>query len=990
MRLSQALHHPTYAEAMVSSRLTYGVLGPLEVRRDGDPVPLPSLRQRAVLAALLVRAGRPVPGDVLIEAAWGDDLPANPRPALHTLLSRLRGLLGAGAVRGEPVGYRLAAGPDAVDAARFEAWHRDARDAPARHARTLLERGLAMWRGPAYAEFADRDFASAEAIRLDQQRLACVEDLAEIRLEIGEATAALPSLEALVAEHPLRERARGLLMTARYRAGRVSEALDAYHDYRTVLADELGLDPSPALRDLHRRLLSHELPADAPARPVAEVTGGGPRPVTDADFVGREDEAALLATLVAEHRLVTVTGAGGVGKTRLVAETCPALAGHLAVPVTVVELASADDDRVDLAIATGLGVGPAPGDTREAVLDYLSVVPALLIMDNCEHVLGRVRSFTQVALRRCPGLRIVATSRQRIGLPMEQLLPLEPLATPYAGSRDAALTAAVRLFVDRARRVRPGFVLTEAVAPAVAELCRRLDGLPLAIELAATRAATLGVEPLRQRLDSGLDLLGEGGQAGDRSLRAVLDWSYGLLDGPDQTLLAALGVFEGEFELDGAEQVVDGLISRPVAVGLARLVDASLVVAPGAAGTPRYRLLQTVRTFARDRLAESGNAQLVRAAHARWVCAVVRSAARTARGPGDVTSAAEVNAVAASVQAAAAWALRAGEAELAADIAEALMLLASARWQLRMDLVEVVRQVARHPAVQQTPAEPRAAAAGALAATQVGDLVVGERAARAALGPATGADERCLALLALGIVTLYRGDHDSSRRSWQELLAIPGLPPVHLVNGHASLALIACYDGELSEARQHAARATAVAEAAGAEAGHAFARYAAAEVAAAEDLTTAVPLLVAAAGDADRAGVDFTAGLAATALLAALTRLDRTAEALEQAGPLLERWLRLALWPQLWTTLRTLAELLGRNDRPEEAALLLAAADRAPSAPAVAGTHAVRYARLADTLRGQVSPQAYERIEVLAGLLPPTAVVDRARAAVTDLRDQRR
>lgn len=260
---------------MVSSRLSYGVLGPLEIRRDRTVVPLPSSRQRAVLAALLVHAGRPVPADVLVEAAWGDELPAHPRPALHTLLSRLRGLLGTDAIRGEPAGYRLVVDPDVVDAARFEALHRQARDAPARPARELLEQALALWRGPAYAEFADRDFASAEAVRLDELRVACVEDLAEVRIEAGEAGAALPALVALVGEHPLRERARGLLMTARYRAGRVSEALDTFHKYRTVLADELGLDPSPAIRDLHQRILSHDVPAGAPARPVAEVPGRG-------------------------------------------------------------------------------------------------------------------------------------------------------------------------------------------------------------------------------------------------------------------------------------------------------------------------------------------------------------------------------------------------------------------------------------------------------------------------------------------------------------------------------------------------------------------------------------------------------------------------------------------------------------------------------------------------------------------------------------------
>lgn len=966
---------------MVSSQVTFGVLGPLEVRRDGGERSVPSLRQRAVLAALLVHAGHPVSGGALIAAAWDGDLPANPRSALHTVLSRLRGLLGVDAIRAEPAGYRLVVEPQAVDAARFEALRRAARDTPNQRARRLLEQALALWRGPAYAEFAQRPFATAEAVRLDELRLACVEDLAEIQVEDGDPVAALPALAALVAEHPLRERARSLLMTARYQAGQISEALDTYRDYRTVLADELGLDPSPRLRDLHQRILSHELPAP-PARPAVRAAGGGPWPVTETAFVGRDDETAELARLVVVHRLVTVTGPGGVGKTRLVAETLPTLAGRLELPVTMVELAGVDGDRVDTAIATGLGIGPAPGNTREAVLDYMSVLPAILVLDNCEHVLDRVRWFAQAALRRCPGLRVVATSRHRINLPAEQVLPLAPLTTPDAGTADAALTAAVRLFADRARRVRPDFTLTDAVVPAVAELCRRLDGLPLAIELAATRAATLGVEPLRTRLDRSLDLLG--GAGGDRSLRATLDWSYRLLDDADRRLLAAFAVFEGEFDLESAERVVPDRDGRPVAVGLARLVDASLVMAWQAAGAARYRLLQTVRAFARERLAGSGAEPEVRAAHARWIRRVAQDAAGVGHEP--AAPSAELAMIAANAPAAVGWALRAGAAELAGDLAAALMRMSSARWYLRRDLIDVARQVAQDPLVQRSPAAARAAAAGAFAATQVGDLASGERAARAALRSATEAGDRDLALVALGIVTLYRGDHESSRRAWQELLAVPGLPPVRQVNGHASLALIACYDGSLPAARRHADRATAVAEAAGTAAGLAFARYVAGEVTAGADLAAAVPLLAAAARDADRAGVGFTAGLADTARLAALTRLDRTEEALDLLAPLLERWLRLAAWPQLWTTLRTLAELLARNHRPEPAALLLAAADRAPSAPAVAGTHAGRYARLAGTLQREISPPAYEKITVLAGLLPRAAVVDRARAALDDLR----
>lgn len=599
---------------------------------------LPSLRQRAALAALLVRSGRPVSGDTLVEAAWGDALPVNPRAALHTVVSRLRTALGVDTIRNEPAGYRLVVDPDAVDAACFESLCGRARDAAPGHALGMLERALALWRGPAYEEFADRAFASAEAVRLDELRLASVEDLAELQLEVGDVTSALSAMEAFAQEHPLRERARGLLMTARYRAGRLGAALDAYRDYRRVLVDELGLEPSPALRDLQQRILNHEVESGVPARPAPASTTVRWL-TTDAIFLGRDGEAEALITLAAQHRLVTVTGVGGVGKTRLVAETLPRLATQLGLAATVVELAGVDADQVDTAVATALRVGPTPGGAQEAVLDYLSVVPTLLVLDNCEHVLNRAQLFVRAALRRCAGLRVVATSRQRIDLPAEQVLPLEPLPAPQPDSA-AEFTAAVRLFSDRARRVRPTFSLGDADLPTVAEICRRLDGLPLAIELAATRAATMGVEPLRERLDRVLDLLGADARPGERSLRATLDWSYGLLDESDRRLLAALGAFESDFAVDDAEHVVAGFAGGPTAVGLARLVDASLVVAHGPASTMRYRLLDIVRAFALERLTEMGGEREVRLRHARWVRSVVQAAADAAVSPGDAVSAA--------------------------------------------------------------------------------------------------------------------------------------------------------------------------------------------------------------------------------------------------------------------------------------------------------------------------------------------------------------
>ncbi|HYH32155.1 MAG TPA: BTAD domain-containing putative transcriptional regulator [Pseudonocardia sp.] len=937
--------------------LAFGVLGALEVRRDGEPLPLPSARQRTVLAALLVHVGRPVPVDALVEAAWADLPPARPRAALQTVVSRLRGVLGAAAVRGGPAGYRLAVPQAALDAARFDALLARAAVAPAREALELLDAALALWRGRAYAEFAGHDFARAEAVRLDELRLAAVEDRAALLLELGDPPAAVAALEPFCGEHPLRDRARGLLMTALYGTGRATDALAQYRDHRRHLAEELGLEPPPTLRELEQRILRHEVPA--PPRPSAP-----PWLVTDAAFLGREDDLRALVAAVTAQRLVTITGVGGVGKTRLAAEALPALTARLGLPATVVELAGVTAAQVEVAIASALAVGPTGGDVGGVVREYLSITRLLLVLDNCEHVLGGVQRFVGDVLRRCAGVRVLATSRQRIGLTAEQVLPLAPLDEP----------AASRLFADRARRVRPTFALP-AVAPAVTEVCRLLDGLPLAIELAATRAATLGVDPLRARLDGALDLLA----GDDRSLRATLDWSYELLGERERALLAALAVFEAEFDLDAAEQVGVPLGCVPVAATLSGLVDASLVTARPAAGELRYRLLVIVRGFARERLTASGAERDVRRAHARWVRWLAQQAAGAVVGHAGAAAWSRLEGATANVRAACDWALDAGEGALAGEITGPLVLAAVHR-RLPPELLDVVHRAARDPAA---PVLARAGAA--FAAMWQGDLGAAERAARVELASARTVDERYLTLSTLSVVTLYRGDHEAARRWSRELLAVDALAPARRSSAHATLALVACYGGEGSAARRHLADAEAAAEAAGSDAYRSFTAYAAAEVTAAEDLPAAVPLLVAAARDAGRVGAEFPAGLATTALVAALTRLGRGIEARDLVGPLLDRWLRLGTWPQLWTTLRIVAELLVRHDRPEPAVLLLAAADRAPTAPAVTGEDRERCARLIATARARVGPRALDELDALAAVLPRAQVVDRARAAVSDL-----
>jgi predicted ATPase/DNA-binding SARP family transcriptional activator len=960
---------------------TFGVLGALEVCRDGVQVPLPAGRRRAVLAALLARAGRPVAADALVEAAWGDELPADPRPALHTVLSRLRRALGDGVLRAGPAGYSIDPGPGGLDADRFEALRGQAAGASAARAAALFDEALALWRGPAYAEFADRDFARPEAIRLDELRLATVEDRAELSLELGQVTVAVSTLDALIAGHPLRERARLLVMTALYQAGRLADALERYHDYHMLLASELGLDPSPALRDLQARILHHDLAA-AP-RPARRVPAAPAWLVTSTAFVGREDETAALLDAVGTHRLVTVTGTGGVGKTRLVAEALGSLTERFGLPATVAELAGATAGQADRAVAAALGLGTT-GSVRAAVLEYLSISAGLLVLDNCEHVLGETRALAEAILRRCPGIRVVATSRHRLGIAAEQVLPLAPLPVPDPEAPErAALTAAVRLFADRMRRVRPSFALTPDALPVVADICRRLDGLPLAVELAATRAATLGLGPLRSRLGDSLDLLGEEGRPRHYKLRAVVDWSYGLLGPADRRLLGALSVFGGDFDLEAAEHVADPVAVGSVALALARLVESSLVAASETGDGTAYRLLMIVRAYAAERLADAGQEHVTRLAHAGWVASIVKTAAREATGPGCAAALARVARNRADVSAAVRWALQAGRPGLAGRITGALKLCP--HWRPDPELIALIGEVARDPGIRQSSAAALALAAGGLAACDTGELAEAEGLGTEALQHAADPAERFLAMLCLGIATVYRGDHDRSVLWWEQIAADTSFPPAHRAEGHATLALLACYGGDLDAAREHAAHARLAAEAAGASGYQAFATYAAGEVALLQNPQTGVALLRAAAAEADSTGATQVVPVARIALASALTRLGHKEEVLALFPPLLHQARRDGNWPQLWTALRILAELLVSLDRHETAAVLLAAAHESTSAPAVSGEDVERYRQLQEQISQKTGPGILDQITALARALPRAQVVDRALAALDDL-----
>ncbi|RJL30124.1 BTAD domain-containing putative transcriptional regulator [Bailinhaonella thermotolerans] len=613
--------------------MRFGVLGPLAVwTSDGGPVRIPEVKVRALLAELLVGAGRVVPADRLIDDLWGERLPANPAGALQTRISQLRRALdeaepGARAlVVSRPPGYLLDVRPGDVDAGRFqELLARVGAAAGPRERAALLADALALWRGPALLDFADEEFARPEAARLGELRLTALEEQAEARLELGEHALLADELGDLVARHPLRERLRAAHLRALYRAGRQSEALDGYRDLRERLADELGVDPGRKLAELHSAILRQDPALGAPSAPAPAVR----LPVPLGDLVGREAEAGEVERLLTAGRLVTLTGPGGVGKTRLALEAARRSAAAFPDGVWLAELgalpAGALPGEVAELVAATVGVrDEAPTALADRLPELLRERRALLVLDNCEHVLASAARLTASLLRAAPGLRVLATSQMPLNVSGEALFAVPPLEEAEA----------VRLFAERAAARTPGFTLDEENAEAVASICRRLDGIPLALELAATRVRALGVRELAERLDDRFRLLAAGPQDAperQRTLRAMIDWSWEPLSEAERAVLRRLAVHADGCTLRAAEEVC-GEEGLDVLDLLAGLVDRSLVAVAEVGGVTRYRLLESVAAYCRERLREAGELAEIERRHARHYAGLAAAADAHLRG----------------------------------------------------------------------------------------------------------------------------------------------------------------------------------------------------------------------------------------------------------------------------------------------------------------------------------------------------------------------
>ncbi|NUP23706.1 MAG: AfsR/SARP family transcriptional regulator [Streptomyces sp.] len=614
---------------MRRAEFEFRILGPVEVVRDGLPLFISAAKLRTMLAVLLVDAGDVVPVDTIIDRLWGADPPDGARNTVQNYVLRLRRLLDTGGgcpLVTRPQGYAMEIEPGSLDLHRFEALVRRAGVAAsadeADRAAVLLKEALGLWRGAALADVSSEVLRREIAPALDERRLDALELRIEVDLALGLHQALLPELRELIEAHPLRERFWAQRMLALYRSGRQGEALRCFRTVSRLLAAELGVDPGAELSDLHRRLLTGDIAPSSPSRPRRR--GNLPAEVTT--FVGRRPQLAEVGRLLADTRLVTLTGPGGVGKTRLALRAGAELCDRFPGGVWLADLTALSEPRLlDRLVAHTLGLRDQSARSPvDALIEFLRGKRLLLVLDNCEHVVTAVAALAGTLLRACPELRVLTTSRHRLGLVGEHVLPVPTLSLPptAGGAARGPLTGyeAVELLVHRAAAAAPEFAVTPDNEEHVAQLCRGLDGIPLAIELAAVRLGTLSLEEILERLGDRLSLLAAPFPATPRyhqTLQDVIDWSHDLCTGPERLLWARLSVFAGGFDVAAAEAVCSGSGIAPgdIVDLLAALVHKSVLIAHAHGRRTRYRLLETLRQYGRRRLAESGMQEPLRRRH---------------------------------------------------------------------------------------------------------------------------------------------------------------------------------------------------------------------------------------------------------------------------------------------------------------------------------------------------------------------------------------
>ena len=802
---------PDYLGAVLSIRM----LGPLEIDRDGVPIVVRGRMTQALLVRLALDTGAVVSTDGLVDALWGDDPPAGATNALQVKVSELRRAIGAAQIVARRPGYVLDVAPDSVDALVAEALIAEARaeaDADPESAAARYGRALALWRGPAMSSVTDAPFASSAAARWQELRLAAFEERSRLELAAGRTRPLIAELEATIAENPLREPLVEVLMSALAAEGRQVAALGAYRELRARLVADLGIDPSPRLQEIERRVLQQDPTvvlaarparvAPAPLPPTPGPTVRLPHPVSS--FVQRRDDLTSVEQLLGTRRLVTITGPGGVGKTRLAVEVARRIAtptdGVWFVPLEAV----VDVDGIPDALATALGVVGA--DTSSAIRERLRSAELLLVLDNCEHLGDELAVLIDELLQSAPGLRCLATSQRPIGIPGEARWPLGPL--PRA--------KAVELFVERARDVSPHGAYDDVEL--IGGLCAQLDDLPLAIELAAGRCGVLSVQEIADRLHDRFSLLSDGRRGRSprqQTLDATISWSYDLLFPDGQLALQAVAAFTGGASFAGIEAILTRIDVPPGEVFdlVTQLVDRSLVVPDHSTSSVRYGVLEGVRAFAGAQAVREGRAPLIGRAHAAWVSELARTARSGLRGTDQRSWLAAVRAERSNIDAALGW-MAANEPlaalDVVADLYLAWMMLGDSEAGAARALRAVADAGAGDDAGASAPdlalGRAEACAAQLLARTGATDRAVSlaERAA-ARVGDGPSADHAEVTSI-VGRVLLHAGRYEEGCRlvadagtrfvelgdHWGEAMAQLSIGWAEHLNGHEDRAERAC------------------------------------------------------------------------------------------------------------------------------------------------------------------------------------------------------
>jgi predicted ATPase/DNA-binding SARP family transcriptional activator len=940
------------------------VLGSLAVTHAGNSAQLPGELQRRLLAALVVNANTLVPADRLTHVLWGDPSAPTATRKLHNLVWRMRSAFdrcgaGGAALVTEPPGYLLRVTPEAIDAVRFERAIGEAiaeRVARPERAVARLTEALGLWHGPAYAEFADEEFCRYEAMRLEELRLVALEERFEANIALGRHAELIGEIEAFAAEHPFRERPRDLLMVALCRSGRQADAVNVYAQFRRHVVDQLGLEPSATLRRRHEHIL-HGDPGLEPD-PRRERRGASDRignlRQELSELVGRGEDVARALTTLARARVVTMTGVGGVGKTRLATRVATETQGEFPDGVWVCELAAVRDGwLVPDVLATTLGA-PEPLGSRvtDGLVDFLRSRRTLLVIDNCEHVLDAVAHLVDALARSCPKVTVLATSREPLGVDGEHVLPVRPLAVPPVeppGDLATVATApSVALFVDRARAAMPNFALGPHNAASVAEICRGLDGLPLAIELAATRLRSMSLDEIARLLERRLDFLHSAKRVREErhsTLGAVVDWSYDLLTARERAVFAELSALVGSFTLRDAVAVAsDGTLdATDVVDGVTGLVHKSMLAADTDRVQTRYTMLETLRIYGRAQLARTGRLAANHERHAAYCTAVAEASSVGLLGPDEAQWAERIAWLLDDLRVAHSWALTA-EPAVAVRISAALLRYTSAHGPS-----EVYSWADRAVAVAEVGggADPRLAAALSVAAAGAarrsdlaGALALVKRGLAAV--PDHADPERRFPLWILARVASFQGRLAAAAGLYATVadLAKRAGDAQCVAYVTASAALQHVYQGTAATGLALARRARKLALATENPTAIAWADYVLGVTLHDSDPERALSRLENARAVGQACGNTYIPGVAQSVAAAVMTRHGDPHQAARLVARVIGYWSQEGHWAQQWVALRTAIRLLTRLGEDEAAVTLHGALESSRAAMRPVGAEA--------------------------------------------------